>query len=33
VAKALIGHRLDEEVTIKIPSGLKTYEIIDIKYE
>ncbi len=33
VGKALIGHRLDEEVTIKIPSGLKTYEIIDIKYE
>lgn len=33
VGKALIGHRLDDEVTVKIPSGLKTYEVIDIKYE
>jgi transcription elongation factor GreA len=33
VAKALIGHKLDDEVTVKIPSGLKTYEVIDIKYE
>jgi len=33
VGKALIGHRLDEEVSIKVPSGLKNYEIIDIKYE
>lgn len=33
VGKALIGHRLDDEVTIKVPSGLKTYEVIDIKYE
>jgi len=33
VGKALIGHRLDEEVRIKVPSGLKNYEIIDIKYE
>jgi transcription elongation factor GreA len=33
VGKALIGHKLDDEVTVKIPSGLKTYEIIDIKYE
>jgi transcription elongation factor GreA len=32
VAKALIGHRVDEEVTIKVPSGLRVYEIIDIKY-
>ncbi|KIH77435.1 transcription elongation factor GreA [Geoalkalibacter ferrihydriticus] len=33
VGKALIGHKLDDEVTVKIPSGLKTYEVIDIKYE
>ncbi|MCP3177894.1 MAG: transcription elongation factor GreA [Desulfuromonadales bacterium] len=33
VGKALIGHQLDEEVRIKVPSGLKVYEIIDIKYE
>lgn len=33
VGKALIGHRLDDEVTIKVPSGLKTYEVTDIKFE
>lgn len=33
VGKALIGHRLDDEVRINVPSGLKIYEIIDIKYE
>ena len=33
VGKALIGHQLDEEVRIKVPSGIKVYEIIDIKYE
>ncbi|MDW7645819.1 MAG: transcription elongation factor GreA [Desulfuromonadales bacterium] len=33
VGKSLIGHQLDEEVRIKVPSGLKVYEIIDIKYE
>lgn len=33
VAKALIGHRVDDEVTIKVPSGLRTYEIINILYE
>lgn len=33
VGKALIGHRLDEEVRIKVPSGIKIYEIVDIKYE
>lgn len=33
VGKALIGHRLDDEVRIKVPSGLKIYEIINIKYE
>ncbi len=33
VGKALIGHRLDDEVRIKVPSGLKIYELIDIKYE
>jgi transcription elongation factor GreA len=32
VAKALIGHRVDDEVTIKVPSGLRVYEIIDIRY-
>ena len=33
VGKALIGHRLDDEVKVKVPSGLKFYEVIDIKYE
>jgi len=33
VGKALIGHRLDDEVRIKVPSGLKIYEITNIKYE
>jgi transcription elongation factor GreA len=32
VGKALIGHRLDDTVRVKVPSGLKEYEIIDIQY-
>ena len=32
VAKALIGHRVDDEVHIKVPSGMRIYEIIDIQY-
>jgi len=32
VAKALIGHRVDDEVNIKVPSGIRSYEIIDINY-
>jgi transcription elongation factor GreA len=33
VAKALIGHRADDEVHIKVPSGTRIYEIVDIKYK
>lgn len=33
VGKALIGHRLDEEVRIKVPSGIKIYEITSLKFE
>jgi len=33
VGKALIGHSLDDEVRIKVPSGLRVYEITDIRYE
>jgi transcription elongation factor GreA len=33
VGKALIGHQLDDEVRINVPSGIKIYEVIDIKYE
>lgn len=32
VAKALIGHKADDEVQIKVPSGIRMYEIINIKY-
>jgi transcription elongation factor GreA len=32
VAKALIGHRVDDELHIKVPSGTRVYEIIDIQY-
>ena len=32
VAKALIGRRADDEVHIKVPSGTRIYEIIEIKY-
>ena len=32
VAKALIGRRVDDEVHIKVPSGMRIYEIIDIQY-
>ncbi len=32
VGKALIGHKLDDSVQVKVPSGTKEYEIIDIKY-
>lgn len=33
VGKALIGHRLDDTVRANVPSGIKEYEIIDIKYD
>jgi len=33
VAKALIGHRVDDEVHIKVPSGMRSYEIIEIEYK
>ena len=33
VAKALIGRRVDDEVHIKVPSGTRIYEILNIKYE
>jgi transcription elongation factor GreA len=32
VGRALIGHRLDDEVRIKVPSGLKIYEVVNIAY-
>lgn len=33
VAKALIGHRVDDEVQIKVPSGMRVYEIVDVEYK
>ena len=33
VGKALIGHKLDDSVKASVPSGIREYEIIDIKYE
>lgn len=32
VGKALIGNSVDDEVRIKVPSGVKVYEVIAIKY-
>ncbi|HEY5673323.1 MAG TPA: transcription elongation factor GreA [Malonomonas sp.] len=32
VGKALIGHSVDEEVSIMVPSGIRVYEITDIEY-
>ncbi|MDY0190087.1 MAG: transcription elongation factor GreA [Desulfuromonas sp.] len=33
VGKALIGHVLDDEVRIKVPAGVKIYEVSDIEYK
>ncbi len=32
VGKALIGHKLDDTVKVKVPSGMKEYEIVEIRY-
>ncbi len=32
VGKALIGHYVDDEVRIKVPSGVKIYEVVNIAY-
>lgn len=32
VGKALIGHMVDEEVRIVVPSGVRVYEVTDIEY-
>lgn len=33
VGKALIGLKLDDSVRVKVPAGVKEYEIVDIRYE
>lgn len=32
VGKSLIGHTVDEEVRIVVPSGVRVYEVTDIEY-
>ena len=32
VGKALIGHSVDEEVNIVVPSGVRVYEVTNIEY-
>jgi transcription elongation factor GreA len=32
VGRALIGHRMEDEVRIKVPSGLKIYEVVNIQH-
>jgi len=32
VGRALVGHRVDEEVNINVPSGVKVYEVTNIEY-
>ncbi|MEA3544448.1 MAG: GreA/GreB family elongation factor, partial [Thermodesulfobacteriota bacterium] len=32
VGRALVGHKIDEEVSINVPSGVKVYEVTDIEY-
>nr|WP_320116237.1 transcription elongation factor GreA [uncultured Desulfuromonas sp.] len=33
VGKALIGHTLDDEVRIQVPSGTRIYEVTEIEYK
>lgn len=33
VGRALVGHSVDEEVSINVPSGVKVYEVTDIEYK
>jgi transcription elongation factor GreA len=33
IARALIGKEAGESVEVKTPGGLKSYEIIDVRYE
>jgi transcription elongation factor GreA len=32
VARALIGHEVGDEVKVKVPGGVKTYEVVDIAF-
>ena len=33
IAKALVGKFVDDEITIKTPSGILNYEILDVKHK
>ena len=33
VGRALIGHYIDDEVRIRVPSGIKIYEVVTISYK
>jgi transcription elongation factor GreB len=33
LARALLGKRLDDEVRVEVPGGLKTYVIVGVRYE
>ncbi|MFA6687360.1 MAG: transcription elongation factor GreA [Desulfuromonas sp.] len=33
VGRALIGHVVDDEVRIRVPSGIKVYEVTNIEYK
>jgi len=33
IAKALLGHRIEDEVDVHTPGGLRQYEILEISYE
>lgn len=33
VGRAMIGHECDEEISVRVPSGTKVYEIINIEYK
>jgi transcription elongation factor GreA len=33
VAKALIGREVGDEVKVKVPGGLRTYEVVEIRWD
>ncbi len=33
VAKAMIGKRVDDEVVVRVPKGMRQFEVLEIRYE
>ena len=33
VARAIMGKRVDDEVTVKVPKGTRQFEVLEIRYE